>query len=181
MDINEILDCVFYKTDKETGERKVSCCKLIIVVFVILMIIGALTGGSSNNQNQTEEHSLNINVPNGFIKDDNAVGLQFDGPNDINIRVLQDSDNPNASSKYDKGFTKVNDTTSTWQHFTEMGNTVRFSYAIGEYVKINGEKYWVEVGSSIVDNNPESHFDLMHNCTEVMDYLNSHNDWEFVS
>jgi hypothetical protein len=58
---------------------------------------------------------------------------------------------------------------------------VGFSYAIEEYVKINGEKYWVEVGSSIVDNNPESHFDLMHNCTEVMDYLNSHNDWEFVS
>ena len=26
MDINEFLDCVFYKTDNETGEGKVSCC-----------------------------------------------------------------------------------------------------------------------------------------------------------
>ena len=62
MDIHEILDHVFYKTDKETGERKVSCCKLIIVVFVIFMIIGILTGGSSsNNQNQIANDSNSNN------------------------------------------------------------------------------------------------------------------------
>ena len=57
MDIHNILDRVFYKTDKKTGERKVSCCKLIIVVFVIFIIIGLLTGSSSNDSNQTANDS----------------------------------------------------------------------------------------------------------------------------
>ena len=57
MDIHNILDRVFYKTDKKTGERKVSCCKLIIVVFVIFIIIGILTGSSSNDSNQTANDS----------------------------------------------------------------------------------------------------------------------------
>lgn len=61
MDIHDILDRVFYKTDKKTGERKVSCCKLIIVVFVIFIIIGVLTGGSSNDSNRTANDSNSNN------------------------------------------------------------------------------------------------------------------------
>jgi hypothetical protein len=66
MDFKEIMDKVFYKTDKNTGERKVSCCKLIIVVFIIFMIIGILTGGGSNesHSNTSTNDTLDNNKSN---------------------------------------------------------------------------------------------------------------------
>ncbi len=48
------------------------------------------------------------------------------------------------------------------------------TYYLGEYVLIDNEKYWIDVG--FISQNPDSEY-----VNDVMNYLNSHNDWEFVS
>ena len=173
MDFKEIMDKVFYKTDKNTGERKVSCCKLIIVVFIIFMIIGILTGGGSSksNSNTTNLEDLNINVPKDFRVEDNASCCIFKSADrNVVIRILEgDEGYSDGYSKYD-GAILVND------HVTELEKRDDFYfYSLGEYVLIDGHKYWVEV------SNDDLHMKSSDNVSEVMNYLNSHNDWEFVS
>ena len=121
MNIHDILDRVFYKTDKETGERKVSCCKLIIVIIVLFMIIGILTSASSNDSNQTSNDSNDYNSSVDILE---ALDIE-PFTEDTVVNIGSDSFTIPAGYGEDtisKDSHKQNDITIYTEHYQYMNN-----------------------------------------------------------
>lgn len=176
MDFHELLDVVFYKDDKNTGERKPSCCKLLIVVVVILMILGMVTSIITHSSS----NDIDVNVPNDFRINKSSHDLCFDNEyNNVSIQISK------ATDGCSDGYVPYNGTSTTlnrqngsvlwFVHVTDVeGDDPIGMYYLGEYVLIDDEKYWVDVG--FISQTPDAEY-----VNDVMNYLNSHNDWEFVS
>lgn len=112
---------------------------------------------------------IGFNVSSEFEHTDGA-GLQFLDEDVSRIRIFDGWD----IDKYSKGFTKYNETVYIFNKSSEMGKSVIYQFALGEYIIIDGKKYWVEVNSEDIENpNYEK-------CLEYLDYFNEHNNFELV-
>lgn len=149
---------------------------------ILLLIVFATIIAFSSVVSATNLEDMKFNVPTGFEKIDDAAGLQFvDESKGVRIRIFDDE-----MDKWDDGFTQYNETvlisneTIGGDSITDaQGNELSkmpksYLLAYGEYIKINGKEYWVEVSNDdISEQNAE-------NCLETLKYFNEHNTFEPV-
>lgn len=134
--------------------------KLIISIFIVVFFICTVSA--------TDIKDIDFNVSSELQPNDEAAGLGFLDENNIGLRIL-DKNLENQNS----GFTKYNETVyvSNDSMATGSGNLIMFTY--GEYIKIDGEKYWVDV--TYYGDNPD-----YDKCLEYLEYFNEHNNFEPV-
>lgn len=137
--------------------------KTLLTLLVLIFFMGSVSA--------TNLEDMNFNIPSGFEKVDGAEGLQFvDESKDVRIRIF-DSD----LHKYDNGFEEYNETVLVFDESTPLGDyDMYYTFVYGEYIKIDGKEYWVEVGNDdIKDRNAD-------NCLETLEYFNEHNNFEWA-
>ena len=103
--------------------------------------------------------------------DENASCLFFESSDrDVQIRIFEGEEHSS------EGFEKYDGAILVYDHVTERQNGDKFYlYSLGEYVLIDGHKYWIDVSNGDIKNKNSD------NVSDVMNYLNSHNSWEYVS
>lgn len=129
---------------------------------MLIFLIGIV---SANNL-----EDMNFKVPSGFEKVEGAEGLQFvDESNHIRIRIFDADEND-----WDSSYKKYNGTVLIFNESTTMGDNILYTFSYGEYIIIDGQKYWVEVSNDDIGS-PNS-----EKCLETLGYFNENNNFEPV-
>ena len=149
--------------------------KVIISVLMLLLFIGISSA--------TDIMDVGFNVSSEFKIVDDADGLQFiDEYNKVRIRIFDGDD----IGKMASGFKPYNETTFIFNESNggepitdAKGNVmssmpVTYIFAYGEYIKIDGKKYWVEASNEDYRN---ADYDKI---LESLDYFNEHNTFETI-
>lgn len=116
---------------------------------------------------------INFNVSSELTQQNDTTGLVFrDNVTDVTLRILDEESRGESIDSMKRGFTKYNDTVYV---FDTRNNNLELThmYSLGEYIKINGTMYWVEVSSD--DIAPSTFF-----CSKYLDDFNSNNVFESV-
>ena len=121
--------------------------------------------------------NVGFNVSSEFKKIDDAVGYQLkDNANDIRIRIMDDESRSDGISNMNEGYEKISDTIYMFNESLEVGNypysKTTHSFSYGEFIKVDGKRYWVEVSSDDIEN---PNYDK---CWEYLEYFNEHNTFE---
>ena len=136
--------------------------KIVIGILLLIFFIGVVSASNLED--------MNFNIPSGFEKVDDAVGLQYvDNSKNVRIRIFDDE-----MDKWDNGFEKYNETVLVSDETMKIGNQNTYALAYGEFIKIDGKEYWVEVSNEDIVERNEG------NCLETLDYFNQHNSFDPV-
>lgn len=134
--------------------------KILIILTLILFL--TLCFVSAKNINE-----IGFNVSSELKPVKGAVGLHFNN-SDVYFSISEQN-----SKKMSEGFGKYNNTVYISNN-TINGTVKTIIFAYGEYIKIGGKTYWVEVSNANLQNpNYEK-------CLEVLRYFNEHNTFEPV-
>ena len=152
--------------------------RALLILLISLTIVTLVSIVSA-----TDLDDMNFNVSSEFKPIDDVAGLQYeDKSNDIRIRIFDDE-----LDKWKDGYSKYNDTVYVYNEtiggeeieFEELDETITSTKVImfnyGEYIKIDGKTYWVEIGSDSVNKEPK--YDQILECLE---YFNEHNNFESI-
>lgn len=149
-----------------------------IIWALILAIVTIVIASSSTLA--TDIKNIDFNISSEFKPIDDAEGLQFeDEINEIRLRIFDDE--PKGSiDDMNSGFDKYNDTVYINNETMTIGDPqystiTNHMFSYGEYIKIDGKLYWVEVSS---DNMENPNYDM---CLKHLEYFNEHNNFEFVN
>ncbi len=138
---------------------------LIMCGLMLIFFIGLVSASNIEN--------VGFNVSSEFKPIDDAVGLQFkDDVNQIHIRIMDEDSKSEGIDKMNSGFTKYDGAISIFNESDKVGSIDTYTFSCGEFVKLNGKKYWVEVSSDDIEN---PNYDK---CLENLYYLNEHNHFE---
>ncbi len=136
--------------------------KTKILISIILVIFFICTVSA------TDIKDMNFNVSSELQPQDDAVGLGFLDENNIVLRILDKNlDDQNS------GFTKYNKTVYSYNDSMAVGDEQLLMFTYGEYIKIDGKKYWVDVTYYGAEPNYDK-------CLEYLEYFNEHNNFEPV-
>ena len=117
---------------------------------------------------------VNFNVSSEFKQVTDAEGLQFvDDENGIRIRIFDD-----MATKWESGFDKHNDTVYKYREVIGADSNPQkiISFDYGEYIKIDGKQYWVEIGNDRGAGEGADYDKIL----ECLEYFNEHNSFEPV-
>lgn len=135
--------------------------KIIISILLLILFICAVSA--------TDLKDMNFDVSPELGEPDDTAGLGFlDEENNIVFRILDKN-----LDNQDSGFTKYNDTVLVSNSSMPVGDEKLIMFAYGEYIKIDGKTYWVDVTATGENPNYDK-------CLEYLDYFNIHNDFEPV-
>lgn len=139
---NGILNTIFYKTDKNTGEQRISKGKSIIIALVLLFIIFIAFGSSSTNT-VSPESTINVS--------DLKVSNQGYGLYDISGNLVPDKDYRYLEMVvvfYDDSGAVIEKSPLAWNmNDINKGQTIKVSghgYATGDNVASKAEVYFFD-------------------------------------
>ena len=137
--------------------------KFTIIIFTFIFLVSIVTAANVED--------MDFNVPSGFEHVDDAEGLQFvDDINKIRIRIFDADDND-----WDSGYEKYNETVVVMDETSTLGDYTIYTLSYGEFIKIDGKEYWVEISSDDLENrNAEK-------CLDTLEYFNEHNSFEWAN